>query len=193
MASKSEYQKLRDNILRQARRYRKQGYKVQEPPKTARQSGISKATEKHIQFLTQELKDWQRQMQMDVASQKRARGESAVRFNDVVLDNFKRNLSTKKYATGASKVSQWFDSVRKEIGDDAMADLIQEAENSGVEVDRYVKYGKDEYAMQYIGDMTQMMYNKGIINEEQVEDILTNDAYISDEFSDFFSEFLGGL
>lgn len=193
MASKSEYQKLRDNILRQARRYRKQGYKVQEPPKTARQSGISKATEKHIQFLTQELKDWQRQMQMDVASQKRARGESAVRFNDVVLDNFKRNLSTKKYATGASKVSQWFDSVRKEIGDDAMADLIQEAENSGVEVDRYVKYGKDEYAMQYIGDMTQMMYSKGIINEEQVEDILTNDAYISDEFSDFFSEFLGGL
>lgn len=193
MASKSEYQKLRDNILRQARRYRKQGYKVQEPPKTARQSGISKATEKHIQFLTQELKDWQRQMQMDVASQKRARGESAVRFNDVVLENFKRNLSTKKYATGASKVSQWFDTVREQIGDDAMADLIQEAENSGVEVDRYVKYAKDEYAMQYIGDMTQMLYNKGIINDEQVQDILTNDAYISDEFSDFFSEFLGGL
>lgn len=193
MASKSEYQKLRDNILRQARRYRKQGYKVREAPKTARQSGISKASEKHIEFLTQELKDWQRQMQMDVASQKRARGESAVRFNDVVLENFKRNLSTKKYAPSASKVSQWFDTVREQIGDDAMADLIQEAENSGVEVDRYVKYGKDEYAMQYIGDMTQMMYNKGIINEEQVEDILTNDAYISDEFSDFFSEFLGGL
>ena len=191
MSNKSEYQRMRDNILREARRYKSQGYKVPKAPLTGRQSGVSNPTESHYKFLIDEMKQWEKSMKQSVAMQKRQEGKSVARYNDVVLDNFKKNLQTRKYSTGASKVEKWFDSVRTKIGNEAMAELIEEAENSGVEVDKYVKYAKEEYAMNYIGDMTEMLYNKGLIDEEAVEDILTDSSYISDEFENFFSDFIG--
>ena len=191
MSNKSEYQRMRDNILREARRYKSQGYKVPKAPLTGRQSGVSNPTESHYKFLIDEMKQWEKSMKQSVAMQKRQEGKSVARYNDVVLDNFKKNLQTRKYSTGASKVDKWFDSVRDKIGNEAMAELIEEAENSGVEVDKYVKYAKEEYAMNYIGDMTEMLYNKGLIDEDAVEDILTDSSYISDEFENFFSDFIG--
>ena len=190
MSNKSEYQRMRDNILRQARKYKSQGYKVPKAPLTGRQSGVSNPTESHYKFLIDEMKQWEKSMKQSVAMQKREQGKSVARYNDVVLDNFKKNLQTRKYSTGASKVDKWFDSVREKIGNEAMAELIEEAENSGVEVDKYVKYAKEEYAMNYIGDMTEMLYNKGLIDEDAVEDILTDSSYISDEFENFFSDFI---
>ena len=191
MSNKSEYQRMRDNILREARRYKSQGYKVPKAPLTGRQSGVSNPTESHYKFLIDEMKQWEKSMKQSVAMQKRQEGKSVARYNDVVLDNFKKNLQTRKYSTGASKVDKWFDSVRDKIGNEAMAELIEEAENSGVEVDKCVKYAKEEYAMNYIGDMTEMLYNKGLIDEDAVEDILTDSSYISDEFENFFSDFIG--
>lgn len=190
MSNKSEYQRVRDNILREARRYKSQGYKVPKAPRTARQSGVSNASEAHYWYLTKQLKEWNKQLKQSIAFQKREQSKNVAHYNDVVLDNFKKNLDTRRYAAGAEKVKTWFDSVREKIGDDAFAELIEEAENSGVEVDKYVKYGKEEYAMNYIGDMTQIMYNKGLINEEQVKNILTDSSYISDEFENFFSDFI---
>lgn len=191
MSNKSDYQRMRDNILRKARKYKSQGYKVPKAPLTGRQSGVSNPTESHYKFLIDEMKQWEKSMKQSVAMQKRQEGKSFARYNDVVLDNFKKNLQTRKYSSGASKVEKWFDSVRAKIGNEAMAELIEEAENSGVEVDKYVKYAKEEYAMNYIGDMTEMLYNKGLIDEEAVEDILTDSSYISDEFENFFSDFIG--
>ena len=190
MSNKSEYQRIRDNILREARRYKSQGYKVPKAPRTARQSGVSNASEAHYWYLTKQLKEWEKHLKQSITYQKREKSKNVARYNDVVLDNFKKNLQTRKYSTGASKVEKWFNSVKDKIGNDAFAELIEEAENSGVEVDKYVKYGKEEYAMNYIGDMTQMMYNKGLIDDEQVENILTDSSYISDEFENFFSDFI---
>ena len=190
MSNKSEYQRVRDNILRQARKYKSQGYKVPIAPKTARQSGVSNASEAHYWYLTKQLKEWEKELKQSIAFQKRQQSKNVARYNDVILNNFKKNLDTRKYAEGAEKVRKWFDSVRKKIGDDAFAELIEEAENSGVEVYKYVKYGKEEYAMNYIGDMTQMLYNKGLVDELEVKKILTNSSYISEEFENFFSDFI---
>ena len=193
MSSKSEYQKIRDNILRQARKYQNQGYKVPYIPRTPLQAGMS-AENIDYDYFIEEMQSFKKEMQLSVEFQRRIKtGRSYARYNDVVISNFRKSLQSKKYAEGASIVEKWFNNVVQRIGEDAMAEVLEEAQNSGVEVDRYVKYGKDTYALNYIGDMTTILNNKGLLDAEAVEEVLTDASYINEANEGFFDDFIQGV
>ena len=154
-SSKSEYDRIRDNILRQRRYFKSQGYKVPNIPLTPKQAGFDTKEIKGYQWSDRikGLREYEKNLQESIQYQRKTKGVEYAPYNKVKLSNYLKNLDTKGYGKGASKVKDWFQSTLEKVGEERMVEVIEEAENSGVQVDRYIKYD-DETAIKYIGDMT---------------------------------------
>lgn len=190
-SSKSEYDRIRDNILRQRRYFKSQGYKVPNIPLTPKQAGFDTKEIKGYQWADRikGLREYEKNLQESIQYQRKTKGIEYAPYNKVKLSNYLKNLDTKGYGKGASKVKEWFQSTLEKVGEERMVEVIEEAENSGVQVDRYVKYD-DETAIKYIGDMTNFFYDKGYVDKNQSYDILSEVAGANDYYSNFFETIL---
>lgn len=191
--SKDEYYRIRDNIARRARYFRKKGYIPPELPFTPKQWGQVNVTSRQYEEYIKELETFEEMFNESIQRQRRQKGIEYAPYDEVVLSNFRKNLQTKTYAKGASKIEQWFDDTQKRIGKAKTAEVITKAQQDGVEVDRFTKYGSDEHAMQYIADMSRYLYQEELLSEDELKEMLEDASYIDEEYSRYFDDFMEGL
>ena len=210
MSRRNEYQRIRDNIMRSVRRYKSKGSVLSEvAPLTPRQKGYKEATESDIA----ELKSWGKKVltrlgaeddidrilgNIEQESQKNYRERNKIFHDDVISEsdvyvyNFDKYLKTAVYSSGASKVRKWFSKVKQNFkSNQELADFLKEAEQEGLHVDDSIKYGKEKYADNYVGDMTMKMYQKGYINDNQAEEMLKGISELTEQALNFFSNIIG--
>lgn len=178
MARKSraqiKYERTRKAIQQRKSYYKQRGFDVDiDLPLTPKQVGFgSKMTPRQFDIFTAELEDWTTTFLSYISQQKRNRGEETVSFDKVILSNFETNLNTRKYGKGANIVKDWYKTIKGSVTNQQLVEALEEGEREGIVVDRVVKYGKEENAVEYTADITKILHRKGYINNDDAIKVL---------------------
>lgn len=191
-SAKEEYKRLRHRITERRRYYSSYNIATYELPMTPHEEIKGAETELDYENAIQDLLSYLDIMEKSISFEKSVKQEAEKLnvtpdfyqesilqqptgvipdFYEVAVNRFYENLNVSENVVGARKLSEVLVSIERNIGSEAFADMLEQAQNDGIKLEVWMMYeeGKVE---EYVSNLTSYLSNSAqMIAKETAQSI----------------------